>query len=364
VTVTEKKESHLSQLDGIRGLAILLVALGHIFYRFYIFKFGWIGLNLFFILSGYLITSKLFYHLKTNARNYFKNFYARRFLRIFPLYYGCLIFFFIILPLFYSDYTKYFSSIYNNQIWYWLYASNWSLILFGLPKNPVFFHFWSLAVEEQFYLFWPILFKYINIFKHRIITIGIIILFSIYTRVANPVSDHAYYNTLTACEPLMLGCLVSILEEKIKLRSLCKYFFFLALLSVLALSFIFYHNNDLHISNRWLMKYGYSAINLIWVYLLCILLLPLKISPILVKIFSSKPIAWLGKYSYGIYIFHWLILQLFIYKYDTEFVDHGMSLNTSYFIVRLIGIFVILICSYCSYHLYEKHFLNLKKYFV
>ena len=89
--------ANIPYLDGIRGLAIFLVAAGHIFNEIYLFKITWVGLNLFFILSGYLITGCLFRYQSHSVTNYFRNFYGRRILRIFPLYYGALIFFFFVL---------------------------------------------------------------------------------------------------------------------------------------------------------------------------------------------------------------------------------------------------------------------------
>jgi peptidoglycan/LPS O-acetylase OafA/YrhL len=359
VNNSSKKEIYL---DGLRGLAVLLVSLGHIFYQFYIFKFGWIGLNLFFVLSGYLITSRLFYHLKNNYKHYFSFFYMRRVLRIFPLYYGCLVFFLIILPFFYRNYNRYFGSLENIQIWYWLYLSNWRLIFYGLPKNLLFFHFWSLAVEEQFYIFWPIIFKFTKSFRLRFLVIICLISFSISVRIFTLISDDAYYNTLIAAEPLLLGGLVCILQNQGKLSYYYNLLLILTFFSITGLSIIFFINKDLHISNRLLMQYGYSAIDMIWVFILYTTLFNLKLSRYFIKILSFSWLTWLGKYSYGIYVFHWLILQIFIYKFENVFSTYGLKFG--YYLARVIGILAILFCSYLSYNLYEKYFLRLKKYFI
>ena len=77
-------------------------------------------------------------------------------LRIFPLYYGCLIVFFLLLPFVYPGYFEFYGDVYDDQVWYWTYTSNWMMVIHGLPDQPVFFHFWSLAVEEQFYVVWPV----------------------------------------------------------------------------------------------------------------------------------------------------------------------------------------------------------------
>jgi len=354
---------HLQQLDGLRGLAILLVAAGHIFYKFYIFKFGWIGLNLFFLLSGYLITNRLYVHKSTNSSTYFRNFYARRFLRIFPLYYGCLSVFFIALPLIYIKYQHYFGTLYNIQIWYWLYFSNWRIILYGLPPNPLFFHFWSLAVEEQFYLIWPFIFYFVTSSSKRLFTIYLLLAISIISRITSYGSEAVYYSTLTAVEPLMLGCLISILEKDKLLQSVYRYFRIFAVLSLGSLVIIFCYNRDLHISNHLLLSVGYLNIDLIWAFVLCTALCGMSEKNFVIKMFTSGVLIWLGIYSYGIYVFHWIILQLFIYKYEIWMTQHGFSEIFAYWLTRILGTISILLISYLSYNLYERKFLSLKKFF-
>lgn len=357
----QKTEPHITPLDGLRGLAILLVLLGHYFQRFYLPKIGWIGLNLFFLLSGYLITSRLFHHANEGIRKYFTNFYGRRILRIFPLYYGCLIFFLFILPIFYVNYIRYFSGLQDIQIWYWLYISNWLYILKGIPNVPLFFHFWSLAVEEQFYLIWPFIFILTAASKRKLIIL-IIISISILTRLI--VSAHgAYYNTLTACEPLQLGCLLCVIEKEGTLIRYKKLLFAFAVFSLLGLLTILSLNSDLHTSNTGLLRYGYTGIDLLLLFLLYTNIIGGKSSQAVQRFFSMKWICWLGKYSYGIYVFHWLILQLFINRYDIRWVD-GRQNIFAYFVIRLAAIIMLFVCSYLSYTLFEKRFLGLKKYFI
>src|SRR4029077_5645891 len=152
---------HIPALDGIRGLAILLVIphntnlmLETAFHGpAYLVKefllFGWAGVQLFFVLSGFLISGAL---LDTqNSPRYYRSFYARRVLRILPLYYGALVVTFLVLtPLRLAPAETLHSQ--QHQIWLWTFLSNWTdpqgLVVVG------FAHFWSLAVEERFYLLW------------------------------------------------------------------------------------------------------------------------------------------------------------------------------------------------------------------
>lgn len=155
--------THLPSLDGLRGLAVLLVLLhnfdvlelsgprvmGAVLVKEF-FYIGWIGVQLFFVLSGFLITRGL---LQTQGQpGYFQRFFMKRVLRIFPLYYAALLLFLIVLP---ATGLIPERPMLHSPWWMWTYLSNWTT-----PTEPTggpMPHFWSLAVEEQFYLLWPLL---------------------------------------------------------------------------------------------------------------------------------------------------------------------------------------------------------------
>src|ERR1051326_5357564 len=145
-------------LDGIRGIAIALVIIHHGFFgakpsgalSTFVARLAascWVGVDLFFVLSGFLITGIL---LKSrDSAGYFRIFYMRRFFRIFPLYYSCLAAALLVSAAFYSDVTPKL-----DLSWNLLYLANIRLALHGWAWRPVS-HLWSLSVEEQFYLVWP-----------------------------------------------------------------------------------------------------------------------------------------------------------------------------------------------------------------
>lgn len=150
--------SRVPQLDGLRGVAIALVMMhhftllsGHGWLELGLRragKLGWTGVDLFFVLSGYLITGILRRHRA--APGYYRSFYVRRALRIVPLYYAYLAFAFFVMPaLVHYD-------LHIHPLWFWLHASNLPIAIQGFP-NPILDIVWSLAVEEQFYLLWPLL---------------------------------------------------------------------------------------------------------------------------------------------------------------------------------------------------------------
>ncbi len=155
---------HIPALDAVRGLAILMVTA----FRFFpayddpsfagrlgsrAFELGGRGVDLFFVLSGFLITGIL-WDAKAQS-GYFRNFYARRALRIFPLYYGALLLTLILLPAFGLADSSEFAKGEQYSPWLWLYGTNIVIGWNGEWCLGAFNHFWSLAVEEHFYLVWP-----------------------------------------------------------------------------------------------------------------------------------------------------------------------------------------------------------------
>ena len=163
--------AQIPALDGLRGVAILLVLFHHQtllrldgsgvdpwFGR--LFHVGWCGVDLFFVLSGFLITGLLLD--AKGGPHYFRNFYARRTLRIFPLYYAVVFFSLVILPnlpegILPAQKAQSFGRIEGDEIWYWTYLSNYSIAAAGQWRHGILDVSWSLAIEEQFYLLWPLL---------------------------------------------------------------------------------------------------------------------------------------------------------------------------------------------------------------
>jgi len=162
--LAELPRGHIPALDAIRGLAIVVVTL----YRFggggegpasaldhhpWLIALGQRGVDLFFVLSGFLITGILFD--AKGKSHYFRNFYVRRALRIFPLYYAALATIVAILPLVSASYASAFRPAVEAQAWLWLYGANVLQAIQGAWCLGPLNHFWSLAIEEHFYLLWP-----------------------------------------------------------------------------------------------------------------------------------------------------------------------------------------------------------------
>ena len=173
---SEKKQFY-SQLEGLRGVAILLVILSHflivpVFPDLLFLQLGFWGVNLFFVLSGFLITEILLQDIYRDLtpRQIFKKFYARRTLRIFPIYYLLI----IMLCLFNVEDSR------DVAVYTLTYTHN--IAEFSGIHSELFCHFWSLCVEEQFYLIWPLLLILVNR-KHHLLLISIMIFIGISSRV-------------------------------------------------------------------------------------------------------------------------------------------------------------------------------------
>src|SRR5579862_7894518 len=147
---TASRSTHYPALDGLRGVAILSVMVEHLAPRL-LAGGGWVGVDLFFVLSGFLITGVLLDGKDDPHRG--RTFYVRRALRIFPLYYATLAL------ITFGPLAKALALGLSAQTlgWYWIYGTNWQIALGMAHIGGPIAYFWSLAVEEQFYLIWPLI---------------------------------------------------------------------------------------------------------------------------------------------------------------------------------------------------------------
>lgn len=209
----------ISALDGVRGLAILMVLAHQLvldggpearWWRLVMLPMeaGWIGVQLFFVLSGFLITRIL--SATRDSDNYWQSFYMRRALRIFPLYY------LLLAGMFWG--ASHIDSLPDgfvvepgDRIWFWAYLSNWGT-LWGVGVGSLG-HCWSLAVEEQFYLVWPLVVRWLG--NRRLTQLcTLLALAALVLRVillgVGADRGAIYTNTLTRVDALALGALAAI----------------------------------------------------------------------------------------------------------------------------------------------------------
>jgi peptidoglycan/LPS O-acetylase OafA/YrhL len=351
---------HWKVLDALRGMAILWVLLGHAFPKAAggWLGLGWIGVDLFFVLSGFLITRILLQQQESGLigwRGYWY-FMRNRILRIFPLYYAFLLCIFVLHA---GNIAPYFGGFIDQLPWYILYSSNWGLILSSDWVRVVGLgHVWSLAVEEQFYVIWPLVVGWAvrKRWLPQIILFGIICAVSL--RWVFPAFPGVYVLTPMRMDALLAGGAIAwIYHKKIKCKfwsskwSLLLLFLVVVLIAALAQSPSKAH--PLY------AQFGFLAFALFFAVLLFQLVMAEDAGQLTMRsIWRNDLLCWLGKYAYGIYLIHYPVLVLGFPFIHIRVKAWGMPF--AWHISMLLTLMLIFLLAWLSYHLYEKHFLALK----
>ena len=367
---------HLPALDGLRGIAILLVMLYH-FTRSYLHSLGgvlykvsdvgWCGVDLFFVLSGFLITGIL-YDAK-NDGHYFQKFYMRRVLRIFPLYYGFLFMIFVLLPLAHQH-SEFVRKHVNEEIWLWSYLTNYDYSFFAHPLITKFHlaHFWSLAIEEQFYLIWPFVIFFCQLktaIRICLISIAVAFLTRLFLVVGH-VNSTAIFN-LTPCrmDSLAVGALCALLvRADLNMNKLFRWALIAAVFSGAGLLITLSRHGESGPNSPLMQSIGYSLLAFFFAGIALLSLNSSKNST-LSWLLSCPLLALFGFYSYAIYVFHFPLIQTFdrwfpVRKFALHLHSEALAIAAHVLCSMLVSLFVGIL----SWNLYEKHFLKLKKYFV
>jgi peptidoglycan/LPS O-acetylase OafA/YrhL len=366
----------LSSLDGLRGIAVLSVIafhtlrvtgqegfLGRVLNR--VQESAWAGVDLFFVLSGFLITGIL---LDTrSSRNYFKTFFARRTLRIFPLYYAVLAVAIVGVPaiLGRSHLPDLYPRLLANQAWLWTYTANY-LQATGAHTLPGFGHFWSLAIEEQFYWFWPAIVYFLS--RRKLFNLCLAVcFFSPLLRLAliefGGVREWAIRQyTFTRADALLAGALAALLIREPELLARFRRWFVGAIgFSSVALVAIAYRNHYVPYEATETVVLGYGCLGVLFAWLVYHLA---TVEGRIARLLSSSVLRWFGRYSYGIYIFHWPIAQAYRAalepKLERIFGGHFYPAEFAYFTVTCISAAV----AFLSWHVFELRFIQLKEYFT
>ncbi len=374
---------HTPILDGFRGLAILLVIIYHTTGYFpdsgvlgnfmsSAILLGWSGVDMFFVLSGFLITSIL---LKAkNKTHYFKNFYMRRVLRIFPLYYLFLLFA-LTIP------TFILVGDYNHQLHYepltpfrtlifLLHFSNYLYALDGF-QNYWLLHVWSLAVEEQFYMVWPLLVFYMSRKNLNILCLFLILAAFLFRwqLSAFPIENQIKIFQFTHCrmDGLLMGCLVALnCTNKSLVQFGRKYGFLSAGMLLILILGINYNVTTSSISNGTIngfRQFSLPVVQLFYFPLLSLFYTVLMIAVylnqnnLLSRLINKEIFQYFGRLSYGIYIYHMLLLWIFLNYYPS--VDSYVK----QFLFWILFLPLNVTLAHISMKFYERPFLNLKRYF-
>jgi len=383
-------------LDGMRGIAVLLVLMFHfawtfpgedaataltmvdkIAVRIHAFLWsGWIGVDLFFVLSGYLITRGLVAPSKRATGSRLKMFWMRRVLRIFPLYYAFIIVGSIVAL-----------AIEGNSAWipgpsYWVYMQNYALA-FDDEVLRWTAHFWSLAIEEQFYFVWPIVAIMVPrrrlVFTILVLIPAVVLLraFMVFKGAQVPALEHllhgtegvakfVYRATFTRADGLLCGAFVAVTQREVthpvsvawrRLR------FPVFVSTALALCGLYVLANGLNDYDRRIMSVGYVMLSFFFASAISMCADDV-ISERVRSFLSWRPLVACGKVSYGMYIFHWVLVIWLVPRISK--MQEGMDGTTKVLLnlgVIIGGTAITYAFAEVSFRFFETKFLKLKSRF-
>ncbi len=345
-------------LDGIRGIAILLVLGMHTQIAF--LQGGFIGVEVFFVLSGFLITTILLKEFDTSGRIDFRNFYIRRFLRLFPALILMLIVLNTFTLLFQTSEIQ--TAALKGSLVTLFYLSNWvrALNLFDLVYLQ---HTWSLAIEEQFYIIFPLLLTtLLRLFSQKrvILIIAGLSLFSWLWRVVltsqGATMARVNFGLDTRLDGLLMGCVLALVLASTAYRPLkqvmrrVRYFAsFLALGACCTILYCAITANEAHaLTYEIMLSLVSSSTCFLILYVVTIESSPIK------SILEFKPLVLIGKISYGFYLLHWVFFNILVYFFRVSTITPG---------VAAAGTAIAFAASLLSYQLIERPVLRLKSRF-
>jgi peptidoglycan/LPS O-acetylase OafA/YrhL len=372
-TVVERPSSrHITALDGWRGIAFLLVFVRHYVYTRNLHgpvisaargleSFGWAGVDLFFVLSGFLITGILLD--TTRDPHYFRNFMMRRVLRIFPLYYGVLFGLLALTPLLHLHWMR-------GHMLYFFYLGNIAIMYPALQHvQPYVFlpHLWSLSVEEQFYLLWPLA-VYLARTPRRVVKLALwLSLGSLLLRLGvlvgfrhNLVQGMEWTSVLlpTRLDGLLYGAVAASLVRLYPLATLVhRARWALAITAAVVVAILACCGGEYTTLPMTLA--GYPALAILFASILVLCLQPTTLAA---HVGRLSPLRVIGRYSYGMYMYHILFRPVVspTLRWWQERTGSAAIGGVLFLVSVLLGTLVV---SVASYELYERHFLRLKRYF-
>lgn len=364
---------YIPALDGLRGVAILLVIASHYLgQNWRIATVGWTGVSLFFVLSGFLITGILLD--EKDKPHYFRNFYARRTLRIFPLYYLVLILAFVVAPLIPALNTEAYREVASRQAWLWTYMMNiYASFYSEIGHNPFagdwleMLHFWSLAVEEQFYLVWPLVVLFTT--RRQLLGVCVVCILGAWgLRVyfaQEQFNTAPYFFTLCRIDDLAIGAFIAAYaRSQDGLEKMRQYAPWVAFASACVLFAIAVNQHHFFQLDRNVQRYAYTAFGLLYG---CLIVFALTAPPanLYRRAMEFAPLRSYGKYSYAIYIFHWGLYGLVFSRIvPLDALTEWLGSQNAALAIRFVAVAILSWgIGWISWNVYEKHFLKLKRMF-
>ncbi len=340
-------DRHVPALDGVRGVAIILVVLFHA-WRGPATALGWAGVDLFFVLSGYLITGILLDTRESPDRA--RSFYLRRALRILPLYYGVLVAVFVLRPMLHVTPRRDDLLLAGEHAWYWTYLCAWRIALAHPPGYTFLTHFWSLSIEEQFYLVWPWVVWWGSrktVFRVSVALCVIAPLVRAYVALGTPYTEAAYMLPPCRVDALAVGAILALaVREPGGVTAATRWVQPAALVGLVAVVGIAVVARSVQYTEPLMSIVGYTAID--W-GAAGLVMVAVAHSP---RVLTSAALRAAGRYSYGLYVIHpfvnwWTIRHApMLERHAVGYVVGVLAVSTALAVV--------------SYYAYERPFLALK----
>ena len=357
-------------LDGLRAIAFLLVFALHTNYL----QVGWVGVSLFFVLSGFLITGILLdMKASLSSRNYFVKFYGRRFLRIFPLYYFYLLVMALLTAWLISmHYRPKYMQIFWDQVWYAvLYVYDFFFATAKFQHSYLLDHFWSLSVEEQFYIFWPLLILLVPEKSLKKLFLGFMILgplfrlafFFVYNSgvfrfFADSPALATYPLPFSHIDAFAFGAYIS----RFSIPKAKQQFVTLAIvLPILGFITQFFATGSigqfsafgypLLLEDGYKFIWAYSLLN----YFFAIIIYGVSQEGWFVHYLEWHPLRYLGKISYGLYVYHAPLVW-----FAGRIVDLGLAPALVKPLAALIALVATVLVASLSFRFMEKPIIDLK----
>ena len=326
----------LNHIQFLRGISVIIVFFYHLNLRY--FDYGFLGVDIFFVISGFVITSIIYQEIEITKKFNFYNFYTRRFKRIYPvLFFILTISFFLViffqpLDLFLNNLKVYFLSLLGVSNFYYLFSKK---DYFDTVFDDPFAHTWSLGVEEQFYIIFPLLLffllKYDKYIKNILILSLFVFIGIIFSNVFVENIKLIFYSPLFRFWEFLIGTLTFFLTKKIQFKNN-----YLSLSALLVLFFFILIPKNINLTNTILITCVLTSI--------FILFYKKNENKLSNYIIENKPMIFLGNVSYSFYLWHLPI----IYFYDLYFLQ-------SLFRIPLL-FFIIISLSFLSFKFVENKF--------
>ena len=352
--MNNNKSKYLPSIDSLRALAVLAVIIYHVDVNY--LPGGFLGVDLFFVLSGYLISSLIIKEYKKTGSVNLYNFYIRRARRLLPAVYFMITVGLVVMVLFNEVLLR---KSHLDAIFGYIYSSNWWYIFHKLDyfdsfgaQSP-FKHLWSLAIEEQFYMIFPLLFLLINrkkkskdgtykLNKNFLYVVLGLILVSLIAHILlfdiNNIS-RIYFGTDTRAFSLLVGVVGAILYPMEKLHAKVTpqqniMYSVVSLVSIATLITVMIYTSEY---NTWLYRGGFLLVAILG---LIVIISSGKQHTLMSRLLSFKPVVFIGKISYSLYLWHFPVLVL------TTPVSEIGNPNIIFVILRVILTFALATASY------------------